>query len=448
MSPESARQVPAGRRRVNVRGNGAVSEKIDSRARATPAADETAAVWVPTAALKPWVKNPRKNDHAVEQVAESITRFGFGNPILARRENGEIIAGHTRLKAALKLGLDVVPVRYLDLTEDEAHRLARADNKLAELAEWDSVTLLAQLQGDNEVDRLLQGFTPADMRRLEAEVCRADSTEVVEDEAPEPPDVATTKLGDLWLLGEHRILCGDSTKAEDVRRLMNGERSALMATDPPYLVDYDGTNHPQAFERKKAGKSNNKHWDAYRDPAASIDFFAAFIQCALAEALADDPIVYQWYASKRHVLVEAAWERAGLLVHQQLIWAKSRPILTRSHFMWQHEPCLYGWVKGKQPERKPPLGNGVSTVWPIDQKGEQDGIHPTQKPVEIFARPIKWHTSPGEVCFEPFSGSGTQIVAAEQLGRRCYAMELEPRFVDVAVERWEKLTGKKAELSA
>jgi DNA modification methylase len=417
--------------------------------------EEAAAVWVDIASLRPWVKNPRKNDHAVDQVVESIKRFGFGAPLVARKADRSIIAGHTRLKAALKLGLEVVPVRYLDLTEDEAHRLARADNKLAELAEWDSVALLAQLQGENEVDRLLQGFTPADMRRLMGEVARADDSAVVEDEPVEPPDVATTKLGDLWLLGDHRILCGDSTKADDVRCLMNGERSALMATDPPYLVDYTGEDHPQSAKRKAAfvaaGKpaaaAGNKNWDEYKDPTASVEFFSSFIRVALTEALIESPPIYQWHASRRQALVETAWTENGLLWHQQIIWVKSRPILTHSHFMWQHEPCAYGWVEGKPPARKPPCSGDCSTVWQIDQKGESDGIHPTQKPVEIFARPIKWHTSPGELCFEPFSGSGTQIIAAEQLGRRCYAMELEPRFVDAAVQRWEKLSGKKAELA-
>ncbi len=235
---------------------------------------------------------------------------------------------------------------------------------------------------------------------------------------------------------------------------MNGERAVMMATDPPYLVDYTGEDHPQSAKRKAAfvaaGKpaaaAGNKNWDEYKDPTASVEFFSSFIRVALAEALIENPPIYQWHASRRQALVEAAWTANGLLWHQQIIWVKSRAILTHSHFMWQHEPSAYGWVEGKPPERKPPCSGECSTVWQIDQKGEQDGIHPTQKPVEIFARPIKWHTSPGDVCFEPFSGSGTQIVAAEQLGRRCYAMELEPRFVDVAVERWEKLTGKKAEL--
>jgi DNA modification methylase len=208
-----------------------------------------------------------------------------------------------------------------------------------------------------------------------------------------------------------------------------------MATDPPYLVDYDGTNHPQSFEREAEGKTNNKRWDRYKDPSASVEFFASFIRVALDVALSDNPAIYQWHASRRQLLVEQAWLQNDLLVHQQLIWVKARPILTRSHFMWQHEPAFYGWVEGKPPTLKPPLGGEQSTVWTIDQVGEQDGLHPTQKPVEIFKRPLAYHTTPGGICYEPFSGSGSQLVAAEQTGRLCRAMELEPAFVAVALER-------------
>jgi DNA modification methylase len=262
------------------------------------------------------------------------------------------------------------------------------------------------------------------------------------DDVPDTPAEPISKRGDLWLLGEHRLLCGSSTDAADVVRLMNGEKAVMMATDPPYLVDYTGTNHPQSFERAQAGKDNNKNWDAYKDPETSVAFFSDFIRVALGNALVDAPAIYQWHASRRQALVEEAWTANGLLLHQQLVWVKSRPILTRSHFMWQHEPCFYGWIQGRPPALRPPVSGECSTVWTID--GEQDGIHPTQKPVAIFERPITYHTRSGDVVYEPFSGSGSQIIAAERLGRRCFAMELAPEFVDVEVARWERFTGRKA----
>lgn len=239
----------------------------------------------------------------------------------------------------------------------------------------------------------------------------------------------------------HRILCGDSTRVDDVQRLMDGRRAVMCATDPPYLVDYTGEDRPQSKERKEkavaAGKRveevGNKKWDAYKDPETSVEFFAAFLRVALAHALVDNPAIYQWHASPRQALVEQAWVDNGLLVHQQLVWVKSRPILTHSHFMWQHEPCFYGWVEGKPPARRPPCAGENSTVWQIDQ--QSDGLHPTQKPREIYTRPIGYHTAPGDLCFEPFSGSGTHLVAAEQTGRICYAVEIAPEFVAVALER-------------
>ena len=263
---------------------------------------------------------------------------------------------------------------------------------------------------------------------------------MAEDEIPEPPVVPVTKPGDLWILGEHRLLCGDSTKAEDVARLMDGEKAALLATDPPYLVDYTGGNHPQSWSNQAEVK--DKGWDAYRDAESSVVFYENFLRAALAQC-APGIAVYQWFATKRHAIVEQAWERVGLLWHQEVLWVKTHGVLTYSHFLWQSEPAAYGWVEGTPPRLKPPASE--SNVWNVDQKGQQDGIHPTQKPTELFSRPISWHTIPGDICLEPFSGSGTQIIAAEQLGRRCFAMEQAPAYCDVAVRRWAALTGRKAE---
>ena len=350
-----------------------------------------------------------------------------------------LIDGHLRLELAREQNEDNLPVVVVDLTErQEQIALATLD------------PIGAQAEADKELlGALLDAAQPEspDLAALLGGIVGVRKTPGVDpgpqvDKGEELQAKWKTELGQLWSLPsetvegkDHRLLCGDATSAEDVRRLMDGERAALCATDPPYLVDYDGNNHPQSYEREQAGKTNNKRWDTYRDPDASVEFFSTFLRVALDEALVDSPALYQWHASKRQALVEAAWEENGLFVHQQIIWAKARPILTRSHFMWQHEPCFYGWVKGKPPAQIPPCCGENSTVWSIDQVGESEGLHPTQKPLEIFTRPISYHTRRGDICYEPFSGSGSQIVSAEKEGRICYAIDQEPSFVASALER-------------
>jgi len=400
------------------------------------APNQPAAEYVAITDLKPWDRNPRKNSEAVAPVADSIKRFGFGAPILARLADHRIIAGHTRLLAAKKLGMAAVPVRFLDISEADAQLLALADNKLGEIAEWND-DILARVLADLKAQNVAlepSGFDAKEIDRLIAELNAQDLSIVVEEPTPAPPKNPQSKRGEVYQLGPHRIMCGDSTSADDVLKLMVGERAALLATDPPYLVDYDGANHPQSKENKANGEINNKHWDAYIDPSSSVEFFSSFLRVAIAHALVENPAIYQWHASRRQALVEAAWNENKLLFHQQLIWVKSRPILTRSHFMWQHEPCFYGWIEGKPPTKRPPASGDCTSVWTID--GESDGIHPTQKPLEIFTRPIGYHTDAGALVYEPFSGSGSQLIAAAKTGRRCFAMELAPEFVDVARIRW------------
>ncbi len=231
---------------------------------------------------------------------------------------------------------------------------------------------------------------------------------------------------------------GDSTDVGAVARLFDGKQAALLATDPPYLVDYQGGDHPTS-NANKGRKTKDKHWDDYHDPAAAVAFYAGFLKAALPHLVPDAP-VYQWHATRRQALVEQAWREAGLLVHQTIIWAKERAVLTHSHYMWGHEPCFYGWVEGQQPKRKPPAD--TSTVWRI--ASESLGVHPTQKPLEIFERPISYHTQPGDVCYEPFAGSGTQFIAAERLGRVCYGLELDAHFATVILARFEAFSGKEA----
>jgi len=259
------------------------------------------------------------------------------------------------------------------------------------------------------------------------------------------------KVGDMYQLGDHRLLCGDSTDPVQVERLMDGRRATLFATDPPYLVDYDGTNHPQSW-KDKATKNKDwsdtykeQHWDA---ATQGRPFYEAFVRVARELAITPTAAWYCWHASRRQGMLEDVWEKAGAFVHQQIIWVKSRPTLTRSVYLWQHEPCFFGWMKSKKPAvRKGGLKEGhPSTVWMVPSSEIESKDHPTSKPVRLFSLPMLMHTAKGEVCYEPFSGSGSQIMAAEQTGRRCFASELEPQFVQVAIDRWEAFTGKKAVL--
>ena len=282
-----------------------------------------------------------------------------------------------------------------------------------------------------------------DVRQALAE--RVDGIEVPGAEPPDEEPLTEepeprAKRGEVWQLGRHRLMCGDSTSAEDVARLMQDEKAHLLATDPPYLVDYAGGRHPQSWHNRAS--TRDKHWDDYHDAERATGFYLAFIRVAQEHAVREDAGWYQWMASLRASEVYDAWREAGLLTHQVLVWAKARAVLTHSRYMWQHELAVYGWQQGHKPSMKPPAN--ATTVWEINQQGDSDGIHPTQKPVELFRRCIEHQTLPGQLCYEPFAGSGSQLIAAEQLDRTCYAMEIEPRYVDIAIARWEQYTGGKA----
>jgi DNA modification methylase len=395
--------------------------------------------------LHPDPANVRSHDERnLDAIAASLRQFGQAEPLVVQSGSGRVIGGNGRLTAMKALNWTECDVVELDLDDTQATALGIALNRTAELAEWDEGALaqiLASLQTDEAFASL--GFNEREVDELLRDAGLAMPSLVEDPGEQEPPTEPVTRRGDLWLLGGHRLLCGDSTSPEDVARLMAGETAVLLATDPPYLVDYQGGNHPQSWANKPDVK--DKHWDDYVDPGSGVKFFTDYLRCALAHCTERVP-VYQWHASRRQAMVEEAWKANGLLVHQTLIWVKARPVLTRSHFMWQYEPCFYGWIEGNCPdsERRPPPSE--RNVWEIDQVGQQDGIHPTQKPLEIFERPLRFHTNPGEVCLEPFSGSGTQLVAAERLGRRCFAMELSPAFVDAALLRWQTASGKTATL--
>lgn len=380
--------------------------------------------------------NPRNwRTHPPEQLAALaavLQRVGWVQRVIVNQRTGHLVDGHLRVALAAERREPTIPVEYVDLTPEEEAMVLVSLDPLSSMAGTDQDMLAGLMDGlaleNAALERHLVSFLAAGRKGV-----------TNPDHVPPVPDEPWVQRGEVWQLGGHRIMCGDSTDGAQVARLMAGERAVLMATDPPYLVDYTGGNHPQSHVNRPDVK--DKGWDAYTDPATGVAFYRDFLLVALQHLVPDAPI-YQWHADLRRQLVIEAWEQAGLLLHQVIVWVKERGVLTRSHFMWQHEPCAYGWVKGKQPKRRPPPAE--RSVWNVSQAGEQDGIHPTQKPVELIRRPIEWHTDAGDLLYEPFSGSGTAIIAAEMMSRRCYAMELSPAFVQVAIERWQAFTGREA----
>ena len=345
--------------------------------------------------------NARLHDERnLASISASLRQFGQAEPLVVQKATGKVIGGNGRLEAMKALGWKECDVVELDIDEVQATALGIALNRTAELAAWDPGTLgkiLDSLRDEDALDGV--GFDQCEIDEILAELL-TDCGNDVDDPGPgEVPEDPTTERGDLWVLGGHRILCGDSTKPADLERLMAGETAHLLATDPPYLVDYQGAGKP------KTKKDDPEHWDDFNGQEQGLEFFTSWLRASLAHCVPDVP-VYQWHAHKRQALVQAAWEQVGLLLHQQIIWVKTRGTLGRSHFMWRHEPCFYGWPKGKMPKkgRKPPAN--ATTVWEVDQAGQQDGIHPTQKPTELFTKPFEFHARPAEIVLEPFSGSG------------------------------------------
>src|SRR4051812_18439339 len=369
-----------------------------------------AAEMVDPATLKAWPKNPRNNDgEPVVRVAESIKRFGFAAPIVARRETREIIAGHTRWKAATQLKLTEVPVRFLDLSEREAHLLALADNRLGELAEWDTPELHQLLTSYDLGDQMIAGWGEKDMRELER---ATHGEELPDDEAPKPPKDPVTKPGDLWILGRHRLVCGDCTDEHAVALARASLAPFLMVTDPPYGVNYDAewrkrTKGPdgrplsKGYNGKRMGKVEND------GPAASwLEAWKLF---------AGD-VAYVWSGSLLSPAVAFDLESAGFLRRSQIIWRKPRLIIGRGAYHYQHEPAWYAVRDGKSARWS---GDRTqSTIWDIalrDGQVQDDTVHSTQKPIECMARPIRNHGQSGDVVYDPFCGSGTTLIAAEHL---------------------------------
>jgi len=393
-----------------------------------PPPPAAAAEWVDPSTLKLWAKNPRRNDgEPVVAVAESIKRFGFAAPIVARTATREIIAGHTRWKAAQQLKLDRVPVRFLDISEREAHLLALADNRLGELAEWDTPELQSILASYDLGDQMLAGWDEKDLRELERQV-RGDE-ELPDDVAPEPPARPVTKPGDLWLLGKHRLVCGDATEAKDVALAKAKLSPFLMVTDPPYGVEYD----PEW--RKRVGLNNSKRMGKVENDHRA-DWGGAW-------KLFPGDVVYTWCDPLHCNVAAAELDTNGFERRALIAWNKPSLVISRGHYHWKFEALWYAVRAGKTArwsgDRK------QSTVWDIARRdGQDETIHSTQKPIECMARPIRNHGTTGDAVYDPFCGSGTTLMAAEHLGRVCVALEIDPGYCDVIVERWQKLTGGKA----
>jgi len=386
--------------------------------------------------------NPRRRvrDDPVfyAQLRKSIETFGYVEPIVWNEQTGHVVGGNQRLEVLKDLNVSETEVVIVDLDEANEKALNLALNKV--VGGWNEAMLqdlIASLDADT---RRLTGFSADEINKLLRKLRQRESDP---DAIPEAPE-AVTKSGDLIILGEHRLLCGDSTKCDDVARLMNGERAILFATDPPYLIGYDGMNHPQSFDKP----NNNKDWSktygvTWDESGQNDELYDKFIGVAVREAIKPNAAWYCWHAFKRQAMVESVWNKHGAIVHQQIIWAKDRPIITHSWYMWRHEPCFFGWIEGKKPPRA--VDDFPNTVWDIPTvKPGTETDHPTSKPVRIFEIPIEQHTCEGDLCYEPFAGSGSQIIAAERLDRRCYAMEISPIYCDVIVRRWEDFTGEQA----
>ena len=386
--------------------------------------------------IKKYTNNSRKHsDHQVQQVVNSIKEFGFTNPILID-ENNQIIAGHCRLDAAKIIGLDVVPCVVLShLTEDQKKAYVIADNKLALNSDWDIGMLQKEFEalklGDFNLE--LTGFSLEEM----IDILPQEEPEVFcdEDDCPGVPEDPIAKIGDVWLLGEHRLMCGDSTSIDAVIKLLAGQLPNTMITDPPYGVKYEADWRAKAKGVKKTAREENSSLKNDDEP----DWYDAYV-------LHSGSVAYVWHASAFTDVVMDGLRRAGFEIKQQIIWNKNVHALSRSDYHWKHEPCWYAVKKGA--DRNWKGGRTQMTVWDVASVGSEKDktAHPTQKPVEIFERSIRHHTNPGEYVYDPFAGSGTLMIACEKTKRRALMMELDPKYVDVIVKRYENYTGKKAVL--
>ena len=420
------------------------------------------------AQLRPYEHNPRLNDDAVDVVAASIREFGFRQPIVVD-EDGVIIVGHTRYKAAQKLGLDKVPVHVAKgLSHEQIKAYRIADNKTSEIAEWNYELLpleLSQLK-DANFDLGLLGFDADELAEIMDPGVKDGLTDP--DDVPAPPDDAITQPGDLWILGDHRLLCGDSSSPQDLDRLLDGQPIHLVNMDPPYnvkveprsnnaiaagLSSFQGTTHHQSMDvarHPEKAKPTQKKMRAKDRPLAN-DFVTDQEFDRLLDA---------WFGNASRVLLPGRgfyiWggyancgnyppflKKHGLYFSQAVIWDKQHPVLTRKDFMGAHEWCFYGWKEGAAHVYLGP--NNATDLWHVKKVNPQSMVHLTEKPVELAVRAMQYSSRTGDNVLDLFGGSGSTLMAAEQTGRHAFLMELDPPYCDVIVERWAKFTGRKAE---
>ncbi len=420
--------------------------------------------------IKPYPQNPRKNDAAVDAVARSIREYGFRQPIVVDGD-GVIVVGHTRWKAAQSLGMTAVPVHVAtDLTPEKAKAYRLADNRTNEIAEWDGELLPIELTDLKnlgiDIDGL--GWSADEVAALLAPP--GTNGLVDEDDVPAPPDAATTRKGDLWMLGSHRLLCGDSSIDGDVDRLLDGEVVHLVNTDPPYNVKVEPrSNNAIAAGLSSFSVPDAKHhqkFDVERHPekAKPTNRKLRAKDRPLANDFVSDEefdrLLTAWFGNMARVLIPGGsfyiWggyancgnyppvlKAAGLYFSQAVIWHKQHPVLTRKDFMGDHEWAFYGWREGAGHHFYGP--NNVPDVWDVKKVNPQSMVHLTEKPVELARRAIEYSSLPGQNVLDLFGGSGSTLIGCEQTGRRAYLMELDALYCDVIVQRWEQFTGRKAE---
>jgi len=427
-------------------------------------------LW-PIDRVRPYDKNPRDNDGAVEAVARSLQEFGFRQPIVVDTD-GVIVVGHTRWKAARKLGLQQVPVHVAtELTPAQCKAYRIADNQTASIAEWDYDLLpleLADLKG-LDFDLNLLGFEPDELSKLlDGDVADGQCDP---DDVPEPADEPITQPGDLWVLGNHRLLCADSSKPEDVDRLLDGAQIHLVNTDPPYNVKVEPRSNNaiaagnSSFAAPEKKRTHHQSLDLARHPEKSkpTGKMRAKDRPLANDFVSDaefDRLLDAWFGNISRVLLPGralyCWggyancgnyppflKKHQLYFSQALIWDKQHPVLTRKDFMGAHEWCFYCWKEGAAHKFFGP--NNAQDLWRVKKVNPQSMVHLTEKPVELAVRAMQYSSLPGENVLDLFGGSGSTLIAAEQTGRKAFLMEIDPPYADVIVTRFEQFTGKKAE---
>ena len=381
--------------------------------------------------LKPYANNPRKlTPKAIEKVAESLKQFGFRQPIVVDNDN-IIVVGHTRYQASRKLGYTQVPITKINnLTKEQINAYRIADNRTNEEAEWDDELLALEIK-DLEMKDFDISLTGMDKPELDKILFEEKQGNTDDDEVPEAPEEPITKPGDIWQLGNHRIICGDSTLPETYQKLLADKKVDLYLTDPPYNVAYVGKT------KDALTIQNDKQTD---------DQFQEFLKNAFTnstEYLKLGGSFYIWHSDSEGLLFRLAVNDANLKLRQTLIWSKNTMVMGRQDYQWQHEPCLYGWKEG------------ASHTWYSDRKQTtilnferptSSKLHPTMKPVKLISYLINNSTKQEDIVLDSFLGSGSTLIACEKLQRICYGIELDPKYCDVIIKRWENFTGKKAEL--